>query len=251
MNRFSRSMIEIIVVALLAFSLSMYLVYAVKASQKGFWESFEVALKRVPGTVLRLTLNSVVLSISSLFFAAFLGYILSDFEIPKVLKYTMSFPEIFIVVILDLLFSLMGFRIRGMPTFGKFLLIFAIVALRRLFVFHDYFRASMLDYKESIAYRLIISRRVKGRQRYILKNTVMDSLSSLSFEIPLILTYISMMERVVVYPGVSNNFLKSLQTAINPYMPMAYAFSVTLSFISVQLLVRVFMVLRDRRNSFV
>lgn len=246
-----KRVIEIIIVALLVFTISMHLVYNAKVSQKGFWESFEMALKRVPGIVLKLTINSVVLSLLSLISSAALGYALADLNVPKAFKYIMAFPEIFIVVILDLLFSLMGFRIRGLSTFWKFTLIFSLVVLRRFFVFHDYFRASMMEYKESIAYKLIVSRRVRRRQTYILKNTVMDSLSSLSFEIPLILTYISMMERVVVYPGVSNNFLKSLQIEVTPYMPMAYAFSVTLSFIGIQIIVRLAMLLRDRRSSFV
>ena len=107
-------------------------------------------------------------------------------------------------------------------------------------VFFGYFKSALENYTDSIAYKLVVSRGIRGLklEKYLLKNTLMDSLSALSFEIPLILSYISIMERVVVYNGISHNFFKSLRESMVASDQLIYAIPIIVFFLGVQLFLK-------------
>ncbi len=231
-----------------SFFLTSYIVFSYKAE---YDESFFNTLGSVILLVLKnkqvhhLLFASVFVSLTSLLASGTIGYFAA--RIPRLEK-IMSFlpfwklpvPEIFAVVVLDLVFSGFGFRIRGLSSPEKFLVIFLIVVMRRWVVFFDYFKSALENYTDSIAYKLVVSRGIRGLklEKYLLKNTLMDSLSALSFEIPLILSYISIMERVVVYNGISHNFFKSLRESMVASDQLIYAIPIIVFFLGVQLFLK-------------
>ena len=228
--------------------LTTYIVFSFKAEYdehflQTFGSVFLLVLK--DRQVHNLLLASALVSITSLLASGAVGYYAARFSnLEKLMSFLpfwkLPIPEIFAIVLLDLIFSGFGFRIRGLSDSWKFLIIFSVVVMRRWVVFYDYFKSALENYQDSIAYKLVTSRGIRGlkREKYLLKNTLMDSLSSLSFEIPLILSYISIMERVVVYNGISHNFFRALRESMVSGELLKYAIPIVIFFLIVQFLLK-------------
>lgn len=160
---------------------------------------------------LMLLLNSTLLVLFCTVASFVIGFILSGNEkIAKLLAFLAVIPELFLAVVLRIIFKEAIIYNRGNVIKG--LIISLPIIIRTSSVMYRYFRIARERYYSTYFPYILQTRRVGFIKRvlYLFRSTFLDSASNLSFEFAFLVSYVAIMERLFDFEGLSRHFFNNM-----------------------------------------
>ncbi len=159
----------------------------------------------------------------------------------------------FIPEVMLLVYTWQIFGERGIFRFENHQLVAALmitlfVVLRSLGEFSKYMGDSYEEYSSGVTYYLMRVRKIRRRWWYTAKNVFYDSMSSLVFEIPMIMSYLAVMEMSLDFNGISRSFFSALVYRGNAPVVMRRAAVIALMLLVLQAVVHYVVSATDRRR---